>query len=155
MTQSGRFVRSSAINTFIDRDRISALLAPWVPEPQEREFVVRCILDEGPAHHRGTNYVLLALLGILLERGGPPSPREGPVANVGLRLPPHLVAGNETARFPLPCPTRPLELLADPGDTEHAAMVDCVTDGPPQHALANAAMMSMIDVLLDRSRPPC
>ncbi|HSP78469.1 MAG TPA: hypothetical protein VLQ93_08065, partial [Myxococcaceae bacterium] len=61
-------VSSSAISAFIEPERIEALLAPLVPEPQERAFVVRCLLGEGPAHHRGANYVLLALLGQVLEK---------------------------------------------------------------------------------------
>ena len=57
-----RHVPPSAITSFIDRARIDQLLAPWLPDAADREFVLRCILDEGPAHHRGANYVLLALL---------------------------------------------------------------------------------------------
>jgi hypothetical protein len=144
-------VPSSLINSFIDRKRMAEVLAPWIPDERDRAFVIRCILDEGPAHHRGTNYVLLRLLAKLVELGGAPAARSGPTADVPLRLPPHLLEENPSGKFPLRCPTRPIELLAPTTSPEFAAMVDCVTDGPPQHALANAATLAMLEVLLERA----
>lgn len=147
-----RHVPSSAVASFIDAARIERLLAPWVPDPHDRTFVVRCILEEGPAHHRGANYVLLALLGRLLEAGGPvTAPADAPARPVPMRLPPHLARerGDE-GFFPLAVPTGPLERLAAPGSRAFEAMLDCVTDGPPQHSLANAAMLCLIAVLLER-----
>jgi hypothetical protein len=144
-------VSSSAINAFIDRPRVVKLLEPWIPEERDRTFVARCLLDEGPAHHRGANYVLLALLQLLVERGGPVAPRGDRGNEIPLRLPPHLLEKNPQGRFPVRCPTRALELLAPATDPAHAAMVDCVTDGPPQHALANVAMLGLLEVLLERA----
>jgi hypothetical protein len=143
-------VSSSSINAFIDRPRIAALLEPWIPDAHDRAFVVRCLVDEGPAHHRGANYVLLALLARLAEKVGPIAPRPWSGAEIPLRLPPHLLERNAEGRFPIACPIRPLELIAtDPA--ARAAMLDCLTDGPPQHALANAAMLGFLEVLLERA----
>jgi hypothetical protein len=144
-------VPSSAIERFIQPERIDALLAPWIPSEADREFVVRCILAEGPAHHRGANYVLLALLGKLLERVGPPSSApDVPSAPIAIRLPPHLTVDDEETDFPLRLPIAPLEQLADPDSPEITAMIDCLTDGPPQHALANAAMVCLLGEILRR-----
>jgi hypothetical protein len=151
MGSPSRHVPSSAITGFIQHGRLEALLAPWVPDARDREFIVRCMLDEGPAHHRGTNWVLLSLLGQLLERlpGPPPAPGDVPVP---VRVAPHLLqpggAGGEA--YPLRLPTRALARLARPGTRDLDAMVDCLTDGPAQHALANAAMVALLEALLDR-----
>jgi hypothetical protein len=148
-----RHVPSSAISGFIEPERIQALLAPWIPDEQARAFVVRCILSEGPAHHRGANYVLLALLGRVLERLPPtqsvPAPA-GDLLMVPMRLPPHLARESGPQGYPMGLPTAPLEQLA-PRDSRHFdAMVDCLTDGPAQHALANVAMVTLIAELLAR-----
>lgn len=147
-------VPSSAIASFIDRDRIEALLAPFVPDEEDRRFVLRCLLDEGPAHHRGANYVLLALLG---EVAGEIAPRPSSASDipVPMRLPPHLAkdrAGDDDGDFPLHMPKAPLSRLAKEGTPAFDAMVDCLTDGPPQHSLANAAMVCVLSALLERSR---
>lgn len=147
---SSRHVPSSAITGFIDHGRIEALLSPWMPDPAARAFVVRCMLDEGPAHHRGANFVLLALLGLLLEKEGAGVAGDGPVAPVPMRVPPYQGEELDHLSYPLALPMRALGQLArGPRDLE--AMVDCLTDGPPQHALANAAMVSLIDALLERA----
>lgn len=147
-----RHVPSSAITGFVDQARIDALLAPWLPDASARAFVVRCILGEGPAHHRGANFVLLALLGLLVERleaKGATHPTDG--VPVPLRLPPHLAEDHDDDAYPLTLPTRALERLAPKGSRELEAMIDCLTDGPPQHALANAAMVALLDALLERT----
>ncbi|MEZ4400629.1 MAG: hypothetical protein R3B06_11455 [Kofleriaceae bacterium] len=149
----GRHVPSSAITSFIVPSEIEALLAPWLAEPADRAFVARCILAEGPAHHRGTNFVLLRLLGLLAQRHAPTTPL-GPTVAVPIRLPPRLAAGHDDADYPLAFPRRVLERLAPPGSPTLDAMVDCVTDGPPQHALANAAMLCLLDALLASAEPP-
>jgi hypothetical protein len=147
-----RHVPSSAIASFIDDARVDAILAPWIEDPQERAFVVRCLLREGPAHHRGSNFVLLALLGQLVEAGGRvEAPAGGSARAVPLRLPPHLADDcGDKGVFPLQIPTAVIERLAPAGSTAHEAMIDCLTDGPPQHSLANAAMVCLIDILLRR-----
>ncbi|MBL8955010.1 MAG: hypothetical protein JNK82_29815 [Myxococcaceae bacterium] len=143
-----------ALARILDRSRIDALLAPWLPDAADRAFVVRCVLDEGPAHHRGANYVLLALLGQLLEKSAAgAAPAEEPRVPVPLHLPPHLREQVKHGTFPLGFPARVLDRLAPRGSAEQAAMVDCVTDGPPQHALANAAMLCVLDALLSAQVP--
>jgi hypothetical protein len=150
-----RRVPSSAISSFIDRARIDRLLQPFVPDDGDREFIVRCLLDEGPVHHRGANYVLLALLDELLTAGGrvPAPPADERVATIAMRLPPHLDLG-EDGDFALDLPLAPLERLAKPGSPPLQAMIDCLTDGPPQHSLANAAMVRLLGVLLTRAPAP-
>lgn len=170
--------RGSLVERFIEPGRIDALLAPWVPDPSDRAFVVRCLLDEGPAHHRGANWVLLTLLGELaaqrnatpatdagavgaeVARGGADVARAagadvartgaaGPdVASVPLRLPPHLARDrDDETHYPLPMPLAPLRRLAGDDPAALEAMTECLLDGPPQHALANAAMVCFIDAL--------
>jgi hypothetical protein len=148
-----RHVPSSAIASFVDPERFAKLIAPWVPDADDRAFVVRCIFDEGPAHHRGANWIILTLLGQLADRLGGPAPSNGePSLAVPMRLPPHLKReGDQEGDFPLHIPIRALERLAKQGTPEFDAMVDCLTDGPPHHALANAAMVCLISLLLDRA----
>ncbi|MBI3180529.1 MAG: hypothetical protein HYZ28_00040 [Myxococcales bacterium] len=145
-----RHLPSSAIASFIDRERIDKLLARWVPEAADRAFVLRCVLDEGPAHHRGANFVLLSLLGQLLDAAKASPESQGPSVPVPMRLPPHIDVG-EDGFYPLSFPRKVLERLAPAGSAAQEAMIDCLTDGPPQHSLANAAMLCLISALLERS----
>lgn len=148
-----RLVPSSAISEFIDSAAIEALLTPWLPEPQARAFIVRCLLAEGPAHHRGANYVLLRLLGSALERlpaaAAVPAPSGDPL-EIPMRLPPHLARSEGRQSYPLALPSAPLEGLMPRESRGFDAMVDCLTDGPPQHALANAMMVALIGELIAR-----
>jgi hypothetical protein len=155
-----RRIPSSAIGGFVRRDEIDALLTRFVPDESDRAWIVRCVLDEGPAHHRGANYVLLSLLGQVLARL-PPGLAAGaePVARarevrVPMRVHPHHdhhdPDRDEDATFPLGVPLAPLDRLAPRDSREQAAMIDCLTDGPPQHALANAAMVHLLDEILHR-----
>jgi hypothetical protein len=145
-----RHLPSSAISAFVDPARIDLLLARWVPEAEDRAFVVRCLVGEGPAHHRGANFVLLSLLAQALEKAKAQPEPQGVTLPVPMRLPPHLAhAEAEQDAYPLRLPTAPLERLAPSGSRELEAMVDCLTDGPPQHALANVAMVALLGALLD------
>jgi hypothetical protein len=72
------------------------------------------------------------LLGQVLERV---APRGSVPASAGERL---------------AVPTGLLERLAPRGSREFEAMVDCLTDGPPQHALANVAILALLAELLAR-----
>lgn len=135
------------------RDAFDRILAPFVPDERDRAFVVRCVADEGPVHHRGATYALIRLLALALDAaGGPPSAAHGaPHARVPMRLPPHLHRRDDGEHdFPLSLPLAPLERIAPAGSRELEALVDFLTDGPPHHALANAAMVSLIGALLDR-----
>lgn len=155
-------VPSSAIGAFIDPSQIDALLSDVLPDDEDRAWVLRCILDEGPAHHRGANFILLSLLGRVLERlpaGVKPDPSEE--APVPIRMPPHHRhhhhgphherTGDDV--FPLGVPIDVLaEVSAERRDVE--PMLDCLTDGPPQHALANAAMIHLLRTILQRLDAP-
>ncbi len=147
----------AAASAFIDSSRIDAILAPIVPDDEDRAFVVRCILGEGPVHHRGANYVLLTLLGALVEAAGEvdiEALRARGTVPVAMRVPPHLARPGSMMSYPLSLPTAPLERLAAAGSVEQAAMADCLTDGPPQHALANAAMVWLVGAALEKLDRP-
>lgn len=137
---------------FVDPARLATLLTSLVPAKADRAFVMRCLIEEGPLHHRGANYLLLALLGQVLERvPGLDTPPEG--EEVPMRLPPHLEDEVAEGHFPLRLPTKALrELLGDDEPALEAA-VDCLTDGPPQHALANVVMVALLERLLKRLEP--
>jgi hypothetical protein len=144
---------SATTATFIDVAQIDALLVAILPEEDDRAFVVRCILGEGPVHHRGANYVLLMLLDRLVGKVSPDDVatlRARGTLPVPMKVPPNLERPNSIMAYPLSLPTAPLELLAPAGSAEHTAMIDCLTDGPPQHALANAAMLWLIAAALAR-----
>ena len=106
---------------------------------------------EGPIHHRGANYILLALLARALDKTQAPLP-PAPAVGVPMRLPPHLADSVDEGVYPLPLPTGALSALAGEQPEQVAAMVDCLTDGPPQHALANVVMVSLIEKLLSTPR---
>jgi hypothetical protein len=138
---------------FIEPARLDALLAGVLPDEQDRAFVVRCILGEGPAHHRGANYVLLLLLGMVVERLGGADVealRRRGTLPVPMKVPPHLKRPGSLMAYPLGLPTAPLAKLAPEGSAEQAAMAECLMDGPPQHSLANAAMLWLIGAALER-----
>jgi hypothetical protein len=163
-----RSVPISTMNSVIQPERLSALLEPWLPDATDRAFIVRCIALEGPIHHRGASYALLRLLGAALaeasaaddsrpggatsdaaERATPPDHADGGAyIDVPLRLPPHLSTQAADAHYPLRMPTAPLERLAPRGSQEFEALIECLLDGPPHHALANAAMVCLLDALL-------
>jgi hypothetical protein len=149
----GHRIPPAAAAPFIDSTRIDALLAPILPDDHDRAFVVRCILEEGPKHHRGANYVLLSLLGELLDVLEPAdieSLRAAGTLPVPMRVPPHLARPGSMMAYPLALPTAPLSRLAPSGSIEQAAMAECLTDGPPQHALANAAMVWLLGAALSK-----
>ncbi len=156
-----RRIPSSAIAGFIRHDDIDAVLERVVDDARDREWLLRCILDAGPAHHRGANFVLLALLGAVLDRLPPATdtPARDParVARVPMRFPahggPHHAAHEHDADdgfFPIGVPAEVLDQLAPAGSREQAAMLDCLTDGPPQHALANAAIVQLLGEIFAR-----
>jgi hypothetical protein len=141
----------AASAAFIDPSRVDALLRPFVADPEARAFVVRCLLGEGPTHHRGSNFVLLSLLGQVLEKvGGAPEAPPGAQHPVPMRLPPHLAPEAGPQAYPLGISRDALARLAASGSRDHEAMVACLCDGPPQHALANAAMVDLLQAILER-----
>lgn len=141
---------ASQVLDFVDEAQLQQALAPMLADTGDRRFVTRCLVGEGPLHHRGANYILLTLLARAVQaRGGLPSGNGG--APVPMRLPPHLADKAEDGHYPLRLPLRALGELAAGDAARLAAMVDCLTDGPPQHALANVAMMALIEALLPAS----
>jgi hypothetical protein len=135
---------------FIDPARLDEAFQPFVPDRADRAFVLRCVLDEGPTHHRGANFVLLSLLAELAWRLGVDRPATGPSQPFPMRLPPHLEDEIDDDEWPLDVPESAMVALA--GDDARAvdAMVDCLTDGPPQHAVANVLMVQLLDAMLHR-----
>lgn len=138
---------------FVDRAALEAVLQPLVPDAADRVFVARCLVGEGPIHHRGANYVLIALLAQLAQRlppvaGEPVGAGVQAGVRVPMRLPPHLADQVEDGHFPLQLPTTALSALAAGDPTTLHAMIDCLTDGPPQHVLANVVMVALIERLL-------
>lgn len=144
---------ASALTAFVDVEQLSRSLTPWLPDTDERDFVLRCVLEEGPAHHRGANYVLLSLLVRLAGQLGVTAPAPGAARAFEMRLPPHLEDEIDEREWPIGVPEAPLLALAADGRAVDA-MVDCVTDGPPQHAVANVLMLQLLNALLSRTARP-
>ncbi len=144
---------SSALASLVDVTALSQALTPWLPDAEQRAFVLRCVLDEGPAHHRGANYVLLRLLTTLCDALGVTAPASGPQRAFPMRLPPHLEDEVEDAAWPVSVPLAAVERLARPGSKQFEAAVDCVTDGPPQHAVANVLMVQLLAAALEKVAP--
>jgi hypothetical protein len=142
-----------SISAFVDGGRIEAILARVIDDPEARSFLARCMLDEGPAHHRGANYAIIALLGELLDRLGVDGATRpaGKTVPVPMRLPPHLEDEVEESNYPVELPVARLEKLAG-GPRETEAMIDCLTDGPPQHAVANVVMVALLELALEAAR---
>jgi hypothetical protein len=130
----------------VDEGRLDGWLAPLVPDAGDRAFVLRCLIGEGPIHHRGANYILLALLGRALQAHGGVQPSPGGMP-VPMRLPPHLASVEDEGAYPITLPVTALRDLAGGDAQQLDAMVDCLTDGPPQHALANVVMVALIEGL--------
>lgn len=131
---------------------IDRALAPFVPDPSDRAFILRCVLEEGPAHHRGASFAILRVLSLAIERLGAPSKDLSaiPTTPLTIRLPPHLAEAAEDNAYPIGLPTRALrEALGDP--ELEAAAVDALCDGPAHHALANAMMLWLIEAILSRA----
>lgn len=143
---------ASAIALVLDADRLTRILEPWVPDAGERTFLVRCIIGEGPIHHRGASYALIAMAGAIAERLGVSAPRpdqEG--ITVPMRLPPHLERPDqEPPVYPLQLDPSGLDHLANGKEGIRQVLADAVTDGPPHHALANVALLNLLAAILRR-----
>lgn len=143
-------VPASRALAFIDAKQLDAALASLVPDAGDRAFVVRCLINEGPIHHRGANFVLISLLAKALGEIKTPATTAG--IPVSMRLPPHLEDTVEDGNYPIDLPTHALRELAGGDESLLDAMADCLTDGPPQHALANVVMVSLLEHLLAARR---
>jgi len=140
---------SSAVAGFIDPRALGELVGPLVGKTGGVDFLVRCLVGEGPVHHRGANWVLLTLLGQAAKAAGATLAPPAETLDVPLRLPPHLTHDEDEQNYPLGLTLKPLERLANRNSREFEAMVDCLTDGPPQHVVANMAMVALLGALLD------
>jgi hypothetical protein len=131
---------------------IDAALAPVVPDRRDRAFVLRCVVGEGPRHHRGASWALLRMLTGVLEHLEPIQPDADELADesIAIRLPPALESASDDAAFPVGMPTRLLRELLD--DDELAIALASLTDGPAHHALANAVMATLIERIDRRVR---
>lgn len=131
-----------------DRGRIDQLLQPWVSDANDRDFLVRCVLDEGPVHHRGANYVLLSLLAMVLERVGGAGHPAATTVDIDMRLPPHLEDELPARQYPLGLAGGALDRLAPAGSRERAALLEALGEGPPQHVVANVMMVDLLETIL-------
>jgi hypothetical protein len=136
----------------LDAGAIDAALASSIPDARDRAFVLRCIVDEGPRHHRIASWALLRMLAaVLAELGGADAePRGVDVAPLPIRLPPSVTSSSEDAVFPIGVPMRMLRDVLD--ENELATALDALRDGPAHHALANAVMVALIDAIHARVR---
>lgn len=142
---------SSVVSGAVTTEAVAAVLAPLVPDAEDLDFVARCLAAEGPMHHRLASFALLKLLRLALDAAGGPGAPPSDMVPVPLRLPPHLGRhGDADAHYPLSIPRRALDRLAPPGSHEAAVLANALMDGPPHHALANAAMVGLLDALLAR-----
>ncbi|MBK8251289.1 MAG: hypothetical protein IPK82_01290 [Polyangiaceae bacterium] len=128
---------------------IAKLLECLISDPEDREFVARCIATEGPPHHRLASFVILTLLSQVVEKSGVPVAAEHDGYKIPFRLPPHLDRHNdEDALYPLRLARGAMQRVAL-NDARRADMLaSAVVDGPPHHALANVAMVNLLHALV-------
>lgn len=128
----------------LDRDALDRGLARLVPDARDRSFLLRCVLEEGPAHHRLANHALLRLILDVVEATDAVLAPVGSVP-VPMRLPPHLRnRERESQTFPLALDVAALRRVGpDP-----SPWVEALLDGPPHHALANALMVNLLGAVL-------
>lgn len=134
----------------MDAAAIDTALAEIIADAGDRAFVMRCILEEGPRHHRVASWALLRMLAaVLAEVGGADRDASNePSEPIAMRLPPSVAASSDDAVFPVGVPTRLLRELMPAKDAELA--LECLCEGPAHHALANAAMAWMLQAIHQR-----
>lgn len=135
----------------LDAAAIEAALAPVVPDGRDLRFVLRCILEEGPRHHRVASWALLQMLAAVIAELDAPSavdPAGSEASPVPIRLPPAVARSADDSEFPIGVPRRLLERILSREDA--ATAVDALSDGPPHHALANAAMAWLLEAIYER-----
>jgi hypothetical protein len=146
---------ASAIGLVLDTDRLMRILAPWIPDAGERTFVVRCIIGEGPIHHRGASYALIALAGAIAERlGASAIPSGKDAVQVPMRQAPHMERHDqERPVYPLSLDPSGIIYLAGEQAGVRQVLTDAVTDGPSHHALANVALLNLLAAILRQVGP--
>lgn len=140
---------ASAIALVLDAERLETALGPMIPDPEERGFIIRCIIGEGPIHHRAASYALIALAAELARRigGQAPAPSETLAAAVPMRMPPHLATA-EAPAYPLALDVAGIERIAAGDQGVRRVLIDAATDGPPHHALANVVLLNLLTAML-------
>ncbi len=142
----------SALSAASSQAKLEEALELVIPDAEDAAFVARCILGDGPAHHRAASWALLTVAAEIARRvGARPAPAGGDQP-VSLPLPPHLRHG-EDASFPVSLPLAPLRAVLE-RERDVEAMADALIDGPPHHALANAALVALLARVLDRLDEP-
>lgn len=144
-------IAASHVLSFVDERALDVLLQPLLSDAGDRAFVVRCLIGEGPLHHRGANYILLSLLSQVTQLTSSVRPLNTESVPVPLRLPPHLEEAVNDPHYPLSLPVGVLKKMAGGNPQKLAAMIDCLTDGPPQHALANVVMVTMLSAQIEKT----
>lgn len=131
----------------LDRERLSDALAALLPDARDRAFITRCLLDEGPDHHRGASYALILLAAHARSLIDVDAVAPSPGTPVPMRVSPTRGAG-ETPVYPLAVPDSAVARIA--ADDAHlaGALAACLVDGPPHHALANAALVTLLEALI-------
>jgi hypothetical protein len=132
----------------VDRARVEHALRGLVADDDDRAFVARCIAREGPPHHQGASYAILALLRLVADRVGA-TPERKPGPRPSMRVPPHHAASEDEREFAIALPDGAIERI-EPDPKRARALAECLLDGPTHHALANVAMVALLDAILDR-----
>lgn len=138
----------------LDAAPIDAALVHVVPDARARAFVLRCILEEGPRHHRVASFTILRLLARIIEDlgGAGPEAPDSTESTLEMRLPPSVASLTDDAEFPIGIPKRMIREVL--GEKSAEVALECLGDGPPHHALANAAMAWMLQSIHERLRGP-
>ena len=131
-------------------DLLDARLAAVIPDRHDRVFALRCVLEEGPAHHRGANAALLLLMVEAACAAGGPWPVSAEAESPRMHLPPHLMEDQPSARYPVGMPRAALAAVTG-DDALTDELVGALLDGPPQHSVANALMVALLDGILTRA----
>jgi hypothetical protein len=138
-----------------DKHALARALAGIVVDQDDRDFIARCIAREGPPHHQGASFVIITLARQIAERmGASPSPHRGP--RPSMKVPPHHARDdNDEREFAIALPVSAIARVER--DPERArALIECLLDGPTHHALANVAMVALLESILaelDREAP--
>ncbi|MBL8677527.1 MAG: hypothetical protein JNK05_00060 [Myxococcales bacterium] len=132
----------------VDREALESVLETLVEDPHEREFIARCIAREGPPHHQAASYALLRLLAEVSRRMGAVASPASRGKRTRVHVAPHHARDDDDEReFSLALPEGALARI-EPDPKRRAAFEDALLDGPTHHALANVAMVALIEAIL-------
>lgn len=131
-----------------DKHALATALEGLVTSEDDRKFIARCIAREGPPHHQAASYAIIALLRQVAERvDAKLRPSEGP--RPSMKVPPHHARDDDEREFAVGLPRAAIERIErDPNRAQ--AIVESLLDGPTHHALANVAMVAILEAILAR-----